>query len=194
MKEESDISSLVGEQSLGAQVSTLRALLGMTKTDFAFKLHASRATEDRIEKGDITLDLAYKLYYVANKVYLNVFNSDLLRLYAKNFMERIDKEIIEKGTVKATNKEMITIAPTRCKKVIIKDLTNGTSVESTVATTMVAVSAQSKTKKANNVTIESDAERQRRDKTSPKKREENTKRDVLSTIKHNGGLKHTTSQ
>lgn len=96
MNEESDISSLIGNQTINAQISTFRALMGISKTEFAHRLHFSRVTVDKIENSNyMTQEIGYKIFYIAYKAYQNMYNSELLRLYAKSLMDRIGKEVLD---------------------------------------------------------------------------------------------------
>lgn len=84
------------KSSIGKDVAKLRVSLDMSQTEFANAISVSRMTIYNIEKEktNISHDLAFRLYYVSDKLIKNIYMDSYIRESSKALQERIEKEII----------------------------------------------------------------------------------------------------
>lgn len=84
--------------SIGKEISILRVILGMTQQQFADAISLSRATVNKLENTEntllISLDVAFRIYYITQKIVNNLHFPEFTRERAKELQNRIEQEII----------------------------------------------------------------------------------------------------
>lgn len=84
--------------SIGREVAIFRTLLNMTQQQFADIISSSRVTVNKLENTEesslISLDTAYRLFYITQKTMNNSYFSDFTREKAKELQLRVEQELI----------------------------------------------------------------------------------------------------
>lgn len=94
-KEKEGDEKCAANKNLGLRIEVLRSMLEMSKTDFANFLHASRSTLDKIvNEGELSQDMAYKMFYATTKAMEGPYNSPRMREFASLLRNDIEQEII----------------------------------------------------------------------------------------------------
>ena len=79
---------------IGREIAMLRVLLNFTQQQFADTLHLSRASVCKLERiadsKDIPLDIAFRLFYVTQKLADNANKEIYITDTAENLHNRID--------------------------------------------------------------------------------------------------------
>lgn len=90
---------------IGKEISLFRSLLNCTQKSFSELMLVNRVTVSKIEQASevdmISSDIAYRLFYVTQKVLDNQNKEDYIKLHAKNLQKRID--IILKNRIENDN-------------------------------------------------------------------------------------------
>lgn len=88
--------------SIGKEVTILRAHLNCTQQEFADLLLLSRVSISKLEQiqdvTGISPDIAFRLYYITQKISENQYKEDYVRIHAKNLQRRIDTTLQERIT------------------------------------------------------------------------------------------------
>lgn len=83
---------------LGKEIAILRILLDQTVQQMADALHTSRVTLSKVEHAEdntlITDDIAFRVYYLTQKIKDNPFKPIFVKDKAQYLQNRIEKEII----------------------------------------------------------------------------------------------------
>ena len=86
--------------TIGREVAIFRALLNMTQQQFADSISSSRVTINKLENIEnselISMDVAYRLYYITQKTIENRYLSKFTREKAKELQVRVEKEILDR--------------------------------------------------------------------------------------------------
>lgn len=84
--------------TIGREVAIFRALLNMTQQQFADSISTSRVTINKLENVEdstlISMDTAYRLYYITQKTINNRYFSDFTREKAKELQLRVEQELL----------------------------------------------------------------------------------------------------
>lgn len=84
--------------TIGRDVAIFRALLDMTQQQFAEVISSSRVTVNKLENTEdpslISLDIAFRLYYITQKTKDNNYLSNFTREKAKELQNRIEQELL----------------------------------------------------------------------------------------------------
>jgi transcriptional regulator with XRE-family HTH domain len=93
MSNENDLSSTY-TIPIGKEVAILRTLLNCTQQKFANLLLVSRVTVSKLEQGTdiniLTPDIAFRLYYVTQKIISNQYKESYVIEQAKTLQNRVD--------------------------------------------------------------------------------------------------------
>lgn len=96
--EKEDSNADCHRNSIGREVAILRALLNMTQQQFAEVISSSRVTINKLENiedsSKISSDLAFRLYFLTQKIIENKYLSELTRIKAKELQRRIEEELL----------------------------------------------------------------------------------------------------
>jgi len=91
--------SIESFNSIGYEVTEIRVALDMSQKEFADAILVSRATVNRFENnGEITNDIAFRLYYAMKKLQENVYISNEIKTLCKSLQDRIETECILPNT------------------------------------------------------------------------------------------------
>lgn len=84
--------------TIGREVAILRALLNMTQQQFADVISSSRVTINKLENAEdvslISLDIAFRLYYITQKTMNNIHFPNFTREKAKELQTRVEQELL----------------------------------------------------------------------------------------------------
>lgn len=93
------------ENTIGNKVTVLRISLNLTQEKFADLMLVGRGSIIKLESIDsidtISLDIAYRLFYLTNKVMYNPYKEVYIRELAKSINERLDGFLQKR--IQATN-------------------------------------------------------------------------------------------
>lgn len=85
---------------IGKEVCIFRTLLNCTQQQFADYLLLNRVTISKLEKvvdiSQITPDIAFRLYYVTQKVIENQYKEEYVKSQAKTLQSRIERVLQER--------------------------------------------------------------------------------------------------
>lgn len=83
--------------SLGREISLFRAVLNCTQQEFADRLMLNRGTVVKMEKAtgfaDISIDIAFRLFYYTQKIAEHPYKEAYVVDYAKRLHNRLDCEL-----------------------------------------------------------------------------------------------------